>query len=606
MRFSFKIVWLVAVIAIVGSTLIGLTVFYSSRQLLIGRIEKGQLETAFSTMARVDQIMHKAYQDIQLISQDKLLEEFLVKEANFEEISALKARVHDGLKEMIFLSGPWDNLLIVDKDGTIIDSTQEKSIGEKIKKYPASNIAFQASLNKRPYYSDLILPDINTRPTVIFASPVTSEIDGRVMGVVIGHFSWPVIMQVLDRIEPTTHIHIFNKDGVDIATPTLERALILKQSYAGHELIKKALGGKRENSGVFTTVHPEQKKEKVLATVVLEEGFLNYKGNNWGLILETPLNIIFAPISKMLKNFIIYTGIGILLMIAVFYFMSRQFMRPLQTLTKVAKDIGSGNLDVKAEVKTKDEFGVLAKSFNEMVADLNRQAKELRDAQDKLVRSEKLATIGQLASSMAHEIRNPLGVMKNVVYYFNMLELGKENAEIKENLDILSGEIENVNKIISDLLEFSRVKEPTLRPDDINVIVNEVLHRLKIPSGIEVVTKLDDTLPEIEVDALQIQQVFSNISNNAIQVMEKDGSLTIITKLKDNFIEISFADTGSGIPKENLTKIFEPLFSTKTKGTGLGLSVVASLIEGHNGKIEVESETGKGTTFTVKLPIKRG
>lgn len=240
------------------------------------------------------------------------------------------------------------------------------------------------------------------------------------------------------------------------------------------------------------------------------------------------------------------------------------------------------------------------------ITKLKKAEKELKDAQEAVIRSEKLSVIGQLASSVAHELRNPLGVMKNTVYYFNMLELSKKDAEVKENLDILSVEIEKSDKIISDLLDFARVKKPTLHLENINLIVKEVLNRVKIGPEIKVVTDLEDTLPDIEVDAVQIQQVFYNIATNAIQAMEKGGRLTIKTVLKGSFLEVSFVDTGSGISKENLTKIFDPLFSTKTHGTGLGLSVCSSLIEGHGGKIEIESEIGKGTTFMVKLPTKRG
>ena len=263
------------------------------------------------------------------------------------------------------------------------------------------------------------------------------------------------------------------------------------------------------------------------------------------------------------------------------------------------------NLEKAVEERTK-ELTESQTAMLYMIEDLNRQTKEIKDAQDRIVRSEKLAAIGQLASSVAHELRNPLGVMKNAIYYFNMLGLGKDNAEVKENLDILSKEIENSDKIISDLLEFARIKKPTLRPEKINLIVKETLDRLRIGPDIKVATELKDPLPDIEVDALQIQQVFYNMTSNAIQAMDKGGRLKIKTGLKGDFLETSFSDTGSGISKEKLAKIFDPLFSTKAKGTGLGLSVCASIVEGHQGKIEVESEVGKGTTFTVRLPIKRG
>lgn len=244
-----------------------------------------------------------------------------------------------------------------------------------------------------------------------------------------------------------------------------------------------------------------------------------------------------------------------------------------------------------------DEIQQLSATFNYMVSDL-------KASRDKIVRSENLAVIGQLASSVAHELRNPLGVMKNAVYYLNMLEIGKDNPDIKENLDIVSGEIENSNKIISDLLEFSRIKQPALRPEDINSIIKETLHRINAPANKKVVTELGENLPQIPVDALQIQQVFYNLAANAIQAMEKEGILTVSSRVAhDETILIAFKDTGCGIKKENLKKIFEPLYSTKAKGTGLGLSVITSIVESHQGKIGVESEAGRGSVFTVKLPI---
>lgn len=339
-------------------------------------------------------------------------------------------------------------------------------------------------------------------------------------------------------------------------------------------------------------------------------------------------------------------------------FISYSISTPIIKLKNAAVEIGKGNFLAETDIRGKDEIAELAASFNHMVKglkeldklkidrndleimvakrtaemeeamavlengtlklnksqtamlymveDLNRQSQKLRDAQDAIVRSEKMAAIGQLASSVAHELRNPLGVMKNVVYYFNMLELGKENNDIKENLEILAKEIEHSDKIITDILEFSRIKKPSLRPENINMILEETLKRLEINPEVKVIKELDDTLPEIEIDARQVQQVFFNIAQNAVHAMDKAGRLNIRTGLNDGFIQTSFSDTGLGIAAEDLEKIFDPLFSNKINGTGLGLSVCASFVEGHGGKIEVESEVGRGSTFTVKFPVNRG
>ena len=356
---------------------------------------------------------------------------------------------------------------------------------------------------------------------------------------------------------------------------------------------------------------------------------------------------IASKINSTIKITIASVIASLLLSIGLGFYLTRSISGPITHLKETMIKIGPGNLDTKVDIPSRDEIGILAKAFNQMlrdlkkshqdlenvlasleervkdrtaeltkselakskmIEDLDKQAKELREAQDKLVRSEKLAAIGQLAASVAHELRNPLGVMKNIVYYFNLLKWDKDNLnridikDITKNLTILSSEIDNADKVISDLLEFTNIKKPVLHKENINIIVKETLNRLQISDSIELMLELD-SLPNISVDALHIRQVFDNIIINALQAMERGGELKIKTSQQVDFIMISFTDTGSGIPEENLERIFEPLFTTKAKGTGLGLSVCTSLIEKHKGKLEVKSEAGKGTTFIVYLPI---
>ncbi len=239
------------------------------------------------------------------------------------------------------------------------------------------------------------------------------------------------------------------------------------------------------------------------------------------------------------------------------------------------------------------------------VATTERDITWRKEMEKKVLASEKLATIGQLGSSVAHELRNPLAVIKNTVYYLNMLESVKHDLEIAENLKLISGEVEKSSKIINDLLEFSRVKPPTLRPEEINSIIREVLSGIKFPATIKLVTELSDDLPRMQVDQLQMQQVFFNLASNAVQAMEKGGTLTVSSKITPNkTVAVVFKDTGCGIPPENMSKILDPLFTTKVKGTGLGLTIVSWLVEGHLGELEIESQADQGSVFTVKLPIK--
>lgn len=227
---------------------------------------------------------------------------------------------------------------------------------------------------------------------------------------------------------------------------------------------------------------------------------------------------------------------------------------------------------------------------------------ERTEMQERLLRQEKLAVLGQLAGGMGHELRNPLGVIGNSAYYLNM-KLKDADEKVKKHLDILQGEVQRANKIISDLLEFSKARPPSLVEYDLNSIIIDALAEIKIPENISVESQLDKKLPRIQLDPDQIRRVFINIISDAVQAMPEGGRLDINTGVKGDFVEMMIRDTGEGIPEENIQKIFEPLFSTRARGIGLGLTIVKGIIDSHKGVIEVESGIGEGTTFTIKLPL---
>ena len=232
---------------------------------------------------------------------------------------------------------------------------------------------------------------------------------------------------------------------------------------------------------------------------------------------------------------------------------------------------------------------------------------ELKETREKLIRLDKLATLGKLAGILSHELRNPLGAIRNSVYFLRLkLDTVSQDEKIKRHLEMLEQEVSNSDRIISDILFFSRVKQPTFIQNNFNKILKASLLKVMINPNIKVETELAE-LPLIPSDENQIAQVFINIILNAVESMPGGGKLTISSSVKQdrNFINVSIKDTGEGISKENLLKLFEPLFSTKINGTGLGMVVCKSIIENHKGHIRVESEEGKGTLVTVELPIKQ-
>ena len=281
-----------------------------------------------------------------------------------------------------------------------------------------------------------------------------------------------------------------------------------------------------------------------------------------------------------------------------------EHMRAEEALKKSEEKLMESNEELRA---TDEELRTTNEELQTANEELQAANEKLKEAQEQLIRSEKLAAIGKLAGGVGHELRNPLGAIKNAVYYIKgkliNSELAKTEPRIIEFLGIVDDEISSSNKIIDDLLNFSRVGKPAVSPAKIRKVMEDALSYLPVPENVEVINKLDSNLPEVEIDPDQIRQVFANIATNAIQAMLEGGKLTIDARKGDKFLEVAISDTGGGISGDVIGKIFDPLFTTRAKGIGLGLAVCKSIIERHGGTIGVESKVGEGATFTVKLPL---
>ena len=256
--------------------------------------------------------------------------------------------------------------------------------------------------------------------------------------------------------------------------------------------------------------------------------------------------------------------------------------------------------DITERKKAEAELKKYSETLEEMVAE---QTKELRETQEQLVKKEKLAVLGKLAGGVGHELRNPLGAIKNAAYFLNMV-LENPEPDVKETLEIMNTEVARSEDILSSLLDFARPTVLMLRKVRINDVIDEAVARNPIAENITLIRNLDETLPEIMADPDKLLQVFTNLVTNACQAMPAGGSLTLQSALQgQDQVMVSVTDTGVGISEEHMKRLFEPLFSTKAKGIGLGLVVTKSIVDAHNGSIGIRSGEGKGTTFTVTLPV---
>ncbi len=342
---------------------------------------------------------------------------------------------------------------------------------------------------------------------------------------------------------------------------------------------------------------------------------------SWMVLVDMPMATVLAPANRFLRDMALAALAIVLIGGLIAFMISRQITRPLEDITMAAEGISAGNYSMRVDSTRRDELGVLAQSFNTMAKQVedSRQVlevrvqertkalegalRELHDAQESLIRREKLAMLGQLAGGVGHELRNPLGVMTNAIYYLLMV-LKDAPENVREYLGILKTQIALSEKIVGDLLDFARVKTPQLETLPVEKIIREQLERVGALNGVKLVESIAPGLPPVRVDRVQIGQVVLNLVTNALQAMDgKPGTLEVrAVRGSNGYVRLEVSDTGVGMSSEHMKKMFEPLFTTKARGIGLGLAVSRSLVQANGGEISARSEPGKGSTLSVDLP----
>jgi signal transduction histidine kinase len=285
---------------------------------------------------------------------------------------------------------------------------------------------------------------------------------------------------------------------------------------------------------------------------------------------------------------------------------------PMTKLTETMRRVEEGDLSARAEVAGRNEMGRLAQNLNTMIEKLGAAKREAEQYHQVLVqRADRMASIGELASGVAHEIRNPLAGIQGAIQI--LAEGFSKEDDRRRVTDEIQKQIYKLERLVRDLLNYAKPAPPNYVPTDINELIDKVLsffmtQRGKL-NGFKVVKKFHSPLPSLMIDPNAMEQAFLNLVLNAQKAMPDGGTFTVSTRPVHQGkngrpeIEIRFEDTGVGIPWENLSKIFNPFFSTRSDGTGLGLSITKNILEQHGGKIEVESQVNGGTKITITLPI---
>jgi two-component system, NtrC family, sensor kinase len=465
-----------------------------------------------------------------------------------------------------------------------------------------------AMLQNRPAYVNNIIQDVSLQ-TGIDKVRVMNK-DGKII-----HSTYrPEVGLTVDRkAEGCFQCHQSEKPSCCILTGNGGRVFA---APGGGRLLGSMAVIRNEPSCYSASCHEHKKDQSILGVLdivySLDEIDRAMRKNTINIVIASLLFIIIASL-------------------VVGVFIRRLVYLPLRDLEVGAKRLSSGNLEQTIPVRSQDEFGKLATTFNAMTTALHKSREELQEwghtleqkvekrtrqlrvAQAETARGEKLASVGLLAAGIAHELNNPLtGILTFSHFIREKLPDGSQEAE---DLDLVIRETKRCAAIIRRLLDFAREKTQEKKFADINRLIEDTAHLIEWPAhlrDIAISMDLDPDLPPVWLDEDLIKQVILNLITNAQHAVVEKGSITIRSRRTPEaaassvpMVQISIIDTGCGIPEQDMQRIFDPFFTTKEvgKGTGLGLSISYGIVTAHGGTIDVESAVGKGTTFRINLPI---
>ncbi len=476
------------------------------------------------------------------------------------------------------------------------------------------------ALAKQAYFEFIETPMARIRPEteeaagmMLKAAAPIFDAQGNFIGVVYGEIMLNRNYDIVDKIKETVFQNVVY-EGKDIGTATIFQDDVRVSTNVKDNRGERAIGT-RIQEDVYNQVMIEQKPWIGRAYVVTDwyitayEPIRNINHEVIGILYVGILEQKYADIqNQTVWVFVGITLAGAALSAIIALWISRQISRPIRNLVAASEQLANGNLDAKVEPVSGDELGKLSYRFNQMADALRQRDERLKEfTKRKIMESERLAIIGQLAANVAHELNNPL---QGIVTYSNLL-LEKEVCDepSRQNIEKIATQANRCREIIRGLLDFSRQKKPIKTLTNINALLRGCVSLVENQAqfhNINIAQNLDESLPMIVVDPSQIERVFLNLIINAAEAMKGSGTLTLTTcfGLNEKNIEIEVKDSGHGISIENMEKIFNPFFTTKEvgHGVGLGLAISFGIVKEHNGEITVESEYGRGATFTVSLP----
>ncbi len=455
MRLLTKISFIILTGAIVTVVVLGFLVFSSIKTIIQNNIKEQQEELSRQTMDKIDRLVYSYYLGVQNIGEEEHIERTLGGE--LKDFQVIERRI----KELTFLTGPWDLLQIVDAQGKIVVSNVQKKNGKQsVIEGDYNFIAFRQALSGKVYYSDFVLSKETGKPTMVFAAPVRDQekYGNPIVGAVVGHMSWPIINEILEGVDTPSELNLYSRSGRLIST-NIES----KRNFSNLDQINKEAGSfidkvflSKKSLTVLSTEKEGDFDE--LISVAKSFGYLGYHGNDWALFIETPVDIAFAPATNQAWKIVLFLmPIFIITVGSVLFFISRFIVKPIVSLTDLTKFISAGNLKKRINLKSNDEIGQLASSFNSMAEKLNDAYKNLEDkinqrtAEIKQERDRSLTIISSMSEGL---------LVVDSDYKIVLLNRAARKILQMSSLDIAGKDIREILKFSKDNAEIPAAEWP--------------------------------------------------------------------------------------------------------------------------------------------------
>jgi len=532
-----------------------------------------------------------------------------------------------------------DMLTLVDTNGRVIyraanpdakgdvilwDSVVRACLKERKPVSSAIIMPYDVIIAQNPMLAQRVkIPIVKTEKSVLLKDKILTQ------GMVL-RSAYPIVDRNRNLLGALVGGVLLNRDYSIV--DTIKETVYRDERYKGRDMGYATifLGAVRISTNVM-----DKQSQRAVGTIVSKEVYdqVITRGKDWvgrASVLNEPYISAYTPIWDIDNNIIgmLFTGIleakyrdmrkettllflgitslGMVIAFFISFNLGQSIIRRIRILKQATDAISSGNLDYQLPPGRSSGFDMIDEAFNNMARSLKDRDDRLQKAFQRITSTERLASLGQMAAGVAHEINNPLG---GILLYSNLVleEMPPGHTSYK-NMEKIIYQTERCKKIVQNLLDFARTPSGDREPLSVNKVILTTLNLVKDQSifhGIEVKTELAEDLPPVMGDISRLEEVFLNLLINAVDAMEGQGKITITSRLSSSgMVKVTISDTGKGIDKSYLPHIFEPFFTTKEpgQGTGLGLSITYGIVQKHGGMIDVQSEPGRGTTFTVTLP----